>query len=154
MNTTNDDSRCPKRDLVNEVIAASGAQPADNVTIAGTEHLEILIELIRCGFSHVLCRSADHGPRMAAPPADILIAPNVKSEADLRTVLTRLGRDLRPRGLLVLSHAQNCSSFNERHLRRLLTEGGFTAVERIAEHGDVGTLWCAHKQAASLRRAA
>jgi hypothetical protein len=154
MSNTNDDRRSPARDVVHEVITASGARTADNVTIAGTEHLEILIELIRRGFSHVLCQSSDHGPHMAAPPADILIAPNVKSEADLQAVLTRLGRDLRPRGVLVMSYAQESSSFSDRRLRRLLMEGGFAAVERIAGHGSVGTLWCAHKQAASLPRAA
>src|SRR5579872_6337453 len=102
---TNDDPRSPERALAREVIAASGAQPADNVTIAGAEHLEVLIELIRRGFCQVLCRSADHGPHMATSPADVLIAPNVKSETDLRSVLTRLGRDLRPRGVLVFSWA-------------------------------------------------
>ena len=86
MNTANAEPRSLEQDLAHEVVAASGARPTDNVTIAGTEHIEILIELIRRGFSHVLCRSAEHGPHMAAPPADILIAPNIKSETELQHV--------------------------------------------------------------------
>ncbi len=124
------------------------------MTIAGSGHIEILVEFIRRGFSDVLCRSAVHGPHMAAPPADVLIAPNVASEADLHGILTRLASDLRPRGVLVISCAKTFSSFDERRLRRRLMESGFTAIERIAARGDVGTLWCAHKQAASMRRAA
>jgi hypothetical protein len=33
-------------------------------------------------------------------------------------------------------------------------ECGFTAVERITVRDDVGTIWCAHKKAASMPRAA
>lgn len=154
MCTTTADPRCPEQDLAREVVAASGAQPTDNVTIAGTENIEILIELIRRGCSHVLCRSAVHGPHMAAPPADVLIAPNVKSETELHIVLTRLGHDLRPRGALVVSCPENCRCLSERGLRRLLVAAGFTAVERIAGHGDVGTIWCAHKMRAPMARAA
>jgi hypothetical protein len=154
MTTTDDGSRSPERSIAHEIITASCARPTDRVTIAGTQHVEILIELIRRGFSDVLCRSADLGPRLPTPPADILIALDVKCEADLRSVLTRLGRDLRPRGVLVVTYAQTCSSFDERRLRRLLIEGGFTAVERIAGRGDAGTLWCARKPPAAMRRAA
>jgi hypothetical protein len=154
MNIIQGESRSSKRDIGPEVIAVSGALPADNVTIAGTGHLEMMVEFIRRGFSHVQCRSADNGPHLPASPTDILIAPDVKSEADLTAVLTRLGRDLRPRGLFVISCAQAGSSIDERRLRRLLLAGGFTAVERIAGHGGAGTLWCAHKAAAPMRRAA
>jgi hypothetical protein len=154
MNTTHDEPRSLKRALASEVITASDVRPADHVTIAGAEHLEILIEFVRRGFSHVFCVSADHGPRMAISPADLIIALNLRTEAALRDVLARLGRDLRPRGVLVMSFAGTCSPFNERHLRRLLMENGFMAVERAAGHGDAGILWCAYKEAASMRHAA
>ncbi|HXQ50404.1 MAG TPA: hypothetical protein VN802_04860 [Stellaceae bacterium] len=154
MNTANTEPRSLERALAQEVVTASGARPADHVTIAGTDHVEVLVEFIRRGFSNVLCRSAEHGPHIPAPPADVLVAPDVKSEAGLSCVLARLGRDLRPRGILVMTCARTCSPFDERRLRRVLMDGGFTAVERIAGRGDVGTVWCAHKGAASLRHAA
>ena len=154
MTSSNGEPRGCERALAQELISASHARPADNVTIAGTEHLEILIELIRHGCSHALCRSAEHGPHIAAPPSDILIAPNLKDETELCNVLKRLGGDLRPRGVLVFSCAQTGSSLSDRNLRRVLIERGFATVERIAGQGDVGTLWCAYKQPASLRHAA
>jgi hypothetical protein len=154
MNTTCGTGRQLWEAFAQQVVAASGARPADNLTIAGTDHLELLLELIRRGFSQVLCRSADHGPHMATPPADILIAPEVRSEAELSRILTRLGRDLRPRGILVLSVAQTGAACDGRRLRRMLMEAGFTAVERNAASGDAATLWCARKQGASLPRAA
>jgi hypothetical protein len=154
MSTIEDDPRSAELTLAHEVIAASGARPADNVTIAGAGNIEIVLELNRRGFAHVLCRSADHGPHMAAPPADVLIAPGVKSETDLRAILTRLGRDLRARGALVISCARASSSLSEMRLRRLLVEAGFTAVERIEGRDNLRTLWCARKRAAHLRQAA
>jgi hypothetical protein len=137
-----------------DVIAASGARQADQVTIAGTANLDIMIELVRRGFSRVLCRSADRGPHSAMPPADILIAPNLPSEGALCRVLTQLGRELRPAGSFVMSYAANYAAFNERRLRQTLLEGGFASVEKIAASDDAGTLWCARKAVASLRQAA
>lgn len=153
MCTTNDDPRRLERYLAREAVALSGAGPMDNVTIAGAEHIEIVIELIRRGFCNVLCRSPANGPHLAAPPADLLIAPNVKTESELIGVLTRLGHELRPRGVLVISCAETGSALSDRCLRRLLMEQGFSAVERIAG-GDIGTLWCAHKARAPVARAA
>jgi hypothetical protein len=101
MSTPIEEPRSPKRDLAQELISASGAKPPDNVIISGTGNLEILIEFIQCGYSHVVCRS-DHAPHITTQPADILIAPNVKGETDFRNVLTLLARDLRPHGLLVI----------------------------------------------------
>ena len=153
MSTDNRQRQSCTRALAHALIRVSHAQPTDNVTIAGAGHLELLVELMRDGYGHALCRSVDHGPHMARPPADILVAPNVRDESDLCNILQRLGSDLRPRGLIVFSCAQS-DTFGDRNLRRVLIERGFTAVERIAGEGNVGTLWCAHKRAASLRHAA
>ena len=153
MNTSNEPPN-RRQAFAREIILASGARPADRVTIAGTDDLELLVEFIRRGFTHVLCRAADRGPHLAEASADILIAPGIRSEADLRSVMTRLGRDLRPNGTLVVSFARRGSSFDERRLRRCLMEGGFTAMERIAGRGDAGTLWCARRSPAAMLRAA
>lgn len=154
MRIASDDLSNLNHTLADDLIAASGAGPADQVTIAGTANLEIMIELVRRGFSQVLCRSADRGPHRTTPPADILIAANLPSEGALRSVLTQLGRELRPSGRFVLSYERNSAPCNERRLRQALLEGGFASVEQIAGSGDVGTLWCARKANASLRQAA
>ena len=154
MDTTTSGQRSCTRALAHQLICASHARPADNVTIAGTQHLEILIELIRHGVCHAQCCTVDHGPHTAMPPADILIAPNVRSDVELSNLLDRLGSELRPRGVLVFCCAPSDSVARDRNLRRVLIERGFATVERTAAHGDVGALWCAHKQPASLRHAA
>src|ERR1700733_6813036 len=104
MCTTCDEQRSSERTFIQEAIAVSGARPEDNVTIAGKRNVDVVIDLMRRGFSNVLCQSAENGPHLS-PPADVLIAPDLKSEADLISVLTRLGRDLRPRGVLVTTCA-------------------------------------------------
>jgi hypothetical protein len=153
MSTTYAGQRRSERTFIQEAVAVSGARPTDNVTIAGKRNVDVVIDLMRRGFSNVLCQSAENGPHVS-PPADLLIAPDLKSEADLINVLTRLGRDLRPRGVVVTTCAWAFTAVDERRLRRLFMAHGFVAVERIAGRGDAQTVWCAHKGAASLRRAA
>jgi hypothetical protein len=153
MNTTIEEPRSPKRDFAQEFITASGARPSDNVIISGAGNLEILIEFIQRGFSHVICQS-DHAPHITTQPADILIAPDVKNETDFHNILTLLARDLRPHGLLIISSTSKDPSITELALRRLLKEGGFTAVKQINGTPDVGTIFCARKGVASIARAA
>jgi hypothetical protein len=153
MSTTYDGQRRFERTFAQEAVAASGARPGDNVTIAGRQNVEFVIDLMRRGFSNVLCQSAENGPHVS-PPADVLIAPDLKTEADLINVLTWLGRDLRPRGVLVTTCAWASTAFDERRLRRLFMDHGFMAVERIAGRGNAEAVWCAYKGSASLRRAA
>jgi hypothetical protein len=153
MSTTIEEPRSPKRNLAQEFIAASGAKPPDNVVISGTGNLEILIEFIQRGFSHVICRR-DHAPHITTQPADILIVPDVGSETDLRSVLTQLARDIRPHGLLVISCSSKNRSIIELALRRLLKEDGFTVVKQTNGDTDIGAIFCACKGAASIARAA
>jgi hypothetical protein len=152
MRTTTEEPRSPKRDLAHEFITASGAQPADNVIIAGAGNLELLIEFIQRGFSHVVCQS-DHGAHITTQPGDILIAPNLKSKSDFHSVMTLLVRDLSPHGVLVISRDQN-PSFTEWDLRRCLKENGFRAVRQFDCREGAGTILCARKEVASVAHAA
>jgi hypothetical protein len=147
-----EEPRSPQRDFACEFINASGAKPEDNVTIAGAGNLDLLIEFIQRGFSHVVCQS-DHGPHITAQPADILIAPHLKSKSDFDSVISRLMRDLSPHGALVVSCAKN-SSFSEWDLRRLLKEKGFRTMRQIDSNKGAGTIFCTQREAASMARAA
>lgn len=153
MSAETEDPRNPKRDLAREFIAISGAKPPDNVIISGAGNLEILIEFIQRGFSHVVCQSG-HAPHITTQPADILIAPNLKSQKEIGEVLALLTRDLRPHGTLVISCASTDSSTTELALRRLLKQSGFTAVKQLYCNPDIGTILCARKAATSVARAA
>jgi hypothetical protein len=152
MRTIAEEPRSPKRDFAFEFINASGAKPADHVTIAGAGNLDLLVEFIQRGFSHVACQS-DHGPHITAQPADILIAPHLKSGSDFDSVMSQLVRDLSPHGALVISCADD-SSFTEWDLRRLLKEKGFRAVRQIDGREGAGTIFCARREAAFVACAA
>lgn len=148
-----DDRRGPiSYDLANELIAASAAHPSDKVMIAGADHLDLLIALIRRGFSSVDCQSAACGPHAPRGETDVLIAPSVRSETDLGGILQRLGPSLRPHGVIVVHSATTLDPRDERRLRQRLVEAGFTAIEPLAS--PVGHLWYARRQAAAMACAA
>ncbi len=136
-----------------ELIAASHANATDRVMIAGAEQLALLTTLIRRGYLNVACQSAERGPHAPMPETDVLLVPRVRCESELLSILHHLGRALRPRGTLVLQVAEPLRA-DEKRLRRLVMEAGFTALERIP--GDMGSepLWCARKHAETTARAA
>jgi hypothetical protein len=152
MRTITEEPRSPKRDLAYEFVNASGAKPADNITIAGGGNLDLLIEFIHRGYFHVVCQS-DHGPHITAQPADILIAPHLKSKSDFDSIITQLIRDLNPHGVFVVSCDQG-SSFTEWDLRRLLKEKGFRTMRQTNSIKGAGAIFCARREAASVARAA
>ena len=65
----------------------------------------MLIGLCRRGFACVSCHAADRGPPAGEAASDVLWIPEVKSEAQLLTVVAGLGRDLRPDGILLNQRA-------------------------------------------------
>jgi hypothetical protein len=92
----------PAPDILEEMIHASGAKSADRLTIAGGGYLDLLIGLCRRGFACVSCHAADRGPPAGEAASDVLWIPEVKSEAQLLTVVAGLGRNLRPDGILLI----------------------------------------------------
>jgi hypothetical protein len=150
-----DDRRTPISNLIaDELITTSGARPSDHIIIAGSEQLELLITLIRQGFSNVSCQSAKCGPHSPEGEADILLVPSARSEADLLLILRHLGCALRRHGVVVIHTTFPSSRGSARHLRQTLVQSGFTAIERLPSHGGVGDLWCAYKYGAALAHAA
>jgi mono/diheme cytochrome c family protein len=82
----------PAPNILEEMIHASGAKSADRLTIAGGGYLDLLIGLYRRGFACVSCHAADRGPPAGEAASDVLWIPEVKSEAQLLTVIAGLGR--------------------------------------------------------------
>jgi hypothetical protein len=135
------------------LIAASDARPSDKVMIVGVGQLDLLIDFVRRGFVDVSCQSAAFGLSPATRDTDVLIAPAMHTEFEFSSVLRRLGRALRPRGVLVAQVSEPLSH-DECHLRHLFMEAGFIAIEQCTEHEPIGQLWCAHKRAGGLAKAA
>jgi hypothetical protein len=152
MSIVAEEPRSPKRNFAFEFVNASGAKPVDNIIVAGAGNLDLLVEFIHRGYSHVVCQS-EHGPHITAQPADILIAPHLKSKSDFDSVMTQLVRDLSPHGAIIVSCAHG-SSFTEWDLRRLLKEKGFRTLRQTTSNKGAGTILCARREAASVARAA
>jgi len=135
----------PAPDILEEMIHASGAKSADQLTIAGGGYLDLLIGLCRRGFACVSCHAADRGPPAGEAASDVLWIPEVKSEAQLLTVIAGLGRNLRPDGILLIRQQRQFPAGRLRRLASLLAERGFV-LEKQTATASGGTIFCARKR--------
>ena len=135
----------PAPDILEEMIHASGAKSADRLTIAGGRYLDLLIGLCRRGFVCVSCHAADRGPPAGEAASDVLWIPEVESEAQLLVVVARLGRNLRPEGILLIRQQRQFPAERLRRLPSLLAERGFMLEKQIATASG-GILFCARKR--------
>jgi hypothetical protein len=141
-------------EFAERLIDASGATPADCVMIAGYQHLDLLIALCRRGFARAMCQAEDQGPNGAGPVADVLLVPGVRNDAELVTVITRLGRNVRAGGKLVLRDARGILTNRTPYMRRLLADHGFTLVRQVLHPANAGMILHARKQGAAAQFAA
>ena len=134
---------------VDDFIAAAGARLADRIIIAGAAHLEFLISLTRRGFMSAICQSPSRSPHIPNSKADAILAPAVKDEASLVSILDGLGAELRPGGALVIETAAAFDPSIAVRLRPALLARGFAGLESLG-----ASLWRARKAAAPMVRAA
>jgi hypothetical protein len=140
--------------VAKRLVAASAAQPSDHVIVIGASQIELLLALLHLGFSNVDCLSPANGPHPRKDAADAVIVPAVSSESDLRHILQRFICTLRPRGVFVVRDARSLAADDERRLRKIFFEAGFSAVERVPAHDGSGHLWCAHRRTIAMAEAA
>jgi len=119
------------------LIRACDARPTDHITIAGCGNLELVIDFLRLGYAEAGCR-ADRGPHEGHRHSDILVIPQVSNDLVLLHAVTRLGGDLRPGGTLVLQDERPLSDAERRQLLNLLTQRGFTPINRGAAWQQAG----------------
>lgn len=150
---SSDDRPSPASSL-DDFIEISGAVPSDKVIIAGAGHLDLLLSLMRHGFAEVICQSSTQDPCVGQSPADIILAPAVRSETDLLSILRRLGLALKRGGVLVLQTTQPFNFLNNTRLRQALADVGCTDFDRVAVRGDGGFVWRTQKCALAVDRAA
>ena len=105
----------------------------------------MLIGLCRRGFACVSCHAADRGPPAGEAASDVLWIPEVKSEAQLLTVIAGLGRNLRPDGILLIRQQRQFPAGRLRRLASLLAERGFV-LEKQTATASGGILFCARKR--------
>jgi hypothetical protein len=136
--------------LIDQMIEISGAKRTDNVTIAGSGHLDFLITLCRRGFARVTCWVADRAAPINDLPADVLFVTNVGSDAGALTLLARFGRSLRPNGVLVIRYSRQFPKGHGQALGRLLAEYGFAITQQTTE-ATGGMLLCVRKQVGAVQ---
>jgi len=135
-----------------QLVALSGAGSADNIVIAGAGQLDLLIALTRAGFASAACQSIHQAPHLAHETADVILAPAIRGEAELRAVLRWFAPHLRRGGVFVLRPSV-ADALADVPLRRLLHDSGFADIE-TSRARDGCLLWRARKCAAALARAA
>jgi hypothetical protein len=128
--------------FADEVIKLVGTRRTDRIILIGCEHVELLVQLARTGFTDVTCRTALAGPNAGEMSADIIIAPTVDRQAELAAVLSRMGRSLRPGGVLILGTAATPFTNRTRQLQKLLIQHRFTFARRAVGPADLNLLCC------------
>jgi hypothetical protein len=142
------------REFVAQLIGTCHANHKDHIMIAGRRTIQTVIDLCRRGYLNVMCRSSAPGPHVKDDSADSLWILNVPSEAELRVLIAKFGRDLRIGGTLVVGFEVPISSPHASCLKRVLLESGFVPLRQQTDPSGRTLLICgrqgppAHAQAA------
>jgi hypothetical protein len=118
------------REFVAQLIGTCNAKHTDHIMIAGRRAIQTVIDLCRRGYLNVVCRGSAPGPHVADDSADTLWILNVPSEAELRSLIIKCGRDLRMGGTLVVGFEVPISSAHISCLKRALFDHGFVPLRQ------------------------
>ena len=142
------DQRCRSNvSLIDNLIQASSAEHSDRIMIAGANRIDLLMDLLHLGFTCASCRAAD-GPHVGEPASDVLWIPSIAGEDQLQFTLKKLGRELRPEGVLAVRVQSEIVASRALQISALLAAHGFTVESRdVASNGDL--FLCAHKRMAA-----
>jgi len=142
------------QEFVAQIIGMCHAKQTDHITVAGRRAIQTVTDLCQRGYWHVMCCTAAIGPDVDENSADSLWILNVPSETELLALVTKLGRDLRAGGTLVVGFEVPISSDHAARLRRVLVDNGFVPVRQQTDAAGRTLLVCggqepyAHAQAA------
>jgi hypothetical protein len=132
------DQRCRSNlSLIDRLIRASSAEHSDRIMIAGANRIDLLMDLLHLGFTRASCRAAD-GPHVGEPASDVLWIPSLDGEDKLQFTLKKLGRELRPEGILAIRVQSEIAASRAPQVSALLAAQGFTVESReVAANGDL-----------------
>lgn len=117
--------------LTDQLVTLSDARPSDRISVTGHNTLEIFLDLCRRGFFHAVCRTGAQGPHTSDNSADSLWIVEAENAAELRTLLAKCGRDLRPHGTLLVSMKNETGGDATLLLGSVLLKCGFQPVRRL-----------------------
>ena len=128
--------------LAQAIVKLVGRKRTGRVMLVGCQHIDLLIQLAQHGFVDVTCLAVLAGPIAGEMSADIIIAPAVDREPRLAAVLSRLGRGLRPDGILFLGTAGSPMMTRIWQIQELLKQQGLAFVRTHLEPADIDLLCC------------
>jgi hypothetical protein len=132
-------------EFVGRIIGACHAKQANHITIAGRRTIQAVVDLCRRGYENVMCRTADRGPHVSENVTDFLWILNVRTEAELRTLIAGLAPDLRLDGVLTLAFEVSISWIHASRFRRLLIHMGFEPVHQALDSSGRTLLICGRR---------
>jgi hypothetical protein len=133
-------------EFVAQIIGMCHAKQTDHITVAGRRAIQTVTDLCRRGYCHVMCCTAAIGPDVDENSADSLWILNVPSETELLALVTKLGRDLRARGTLVVGFEVSISSDHASRLRQMLRDNGFVPVRQQTDAARRTLLVCSRRE--------
>ena len=139
--------------LTDQLIALSDARPTDRITVTGHNTLDIFLDLCRRGFWNATCRTCAEGPHTSDNAADSLWIVEAEDAAELRTLIAKCGRDLRPHGTLLVSMKSHSGDDAALLLGAVLLKCGFQPLRRLTSTRHV-MLLCQRQANASVQIAA
>jgi len=139
--------------LTDQLVALSDARPTDRISVTGHNTLDIFLDLCRRGFCHADCRTGAQGPRTSETSADSLWIVEAEDAAELRTLISKCGRDLRPHGTLLVSMKNESGGDAAFLLGAVLLKCGFRPIRRLITTARV-LLLCQRQATASVQIAA
>jgi hypothetical protein len=134
------------REFVAQLIGMCHAKHTDHIVIAGRRAIQTVIDLCRRGYVNVMCRSSGPGPHVADDSADTLWILNVPSEAELRLLIVKCGRDLRMGGTLIVGFEVPISSAHASCLKHALLDHGFVPVRQQTDPAGRTLLICGRQE--------
>ena len=142
------------REFVAYVIGTCHAERTDHLTVAGRRAIQTVLDLCHRGYLHVMYRTAAPAPHVAENLADYLWILNVPSETELRTLIAKLGPDLRMGGTLVVGFEVSISSRHASRLRQVLLDQGFVPVQQQIDPAGRTLLICGRQEPCAQAQAA
>jgi hypothetical protein len=130
------------REFVAQLIGMCHVKHTDHIMIAGRRAIQTVLDLCRRGYLNVMCRGSAPGPHVADDSADSLWILNVPSEAELRSLITKCGRDLRMGGTLVVGFEVAISPTHASCLKRVLLDNGFVPLRQQTDASGRTLLIC------------
>jgi hypothetical protein len=131
MNSSQLDCRKAAADFIDQLMKLAAVRLTDKMIVIGCDQIEVFVGLAARGFFDITCRAVMQGPNER--DLDLIIAPGIRSEAEMLDVLSRFACSLRHSGALVLGIGGSPAGASQQGLQRTLAQYGLVIVRKQTE---------------------